>query len=128
MLGFVEAVDFIDKQNGGSALLEGDFGFVDGFADVFHAGKYGGYGQELGVEALCENAGEGGFAHAGRPPQQHGVWLPAFHGHAQGLARADQVLLADYVVERVRAQAFGQGGGGGLGEEVVGHGGLPEKW
>jgi len=28
----------------------------------------------------------------------------------------------------VRAQAFGQGGGGGLGEEVVGHGGLPEKW
>ena len=89
MLGFVETVYFVDKQNGGAALLQCDFGFVDGFADVFYAGKYGGNGQELSVETLCQNPRQGGFAYPRRPPQQHGMRFAAFQRHPQRFAGAD---------------------------------------
>lgn len=127
LLGFVEAVDFVDKENGALTVLEGKPGFGDGFADVFDAGEDGGNGKELGIEALGKDVGEGGFADAGAAPKEHGVGDTAFESGAQRFAGVDEVLLADHIVEGVWAEAFGEGSGGSLVEEVVHGFRLPEK-
>ena len=51
---------------------------------------------------------------------------PGLERHAQGLAGAEQVALADDLVERLRSQPFGKRRGGGVGEaefeRSLGHG------
>ena len=101
LLRFIEAVDFIDKQNGGSALLE-----------VFHARKHGGHGQELCAEALRDNPRQRGFANTRAAPKQHGMRNAALHRHTQRFAFAGQMLLSQNIVQVLRTQPFGQRGGG----------------
>ena len=64
LLRLVEAVDFIDKQNGALLPLPGCFGLLNRFADVFHARKHSGHGQKLCAEALRDNPRQRGFANA----------------------------------------------------------------
>ena len=55
-----------------------------------------------------DDLGERGLAGAGRPPEDQGTGIVAFDLYAQRLARADQMFLADILVERARAHAIGE--------------------
>ena len=112
LLRLVEAVDFIDKQNGALLPLPGCFGFLNRFADIFHARKHGGHGQKLCAEALRDNPRQCGFANARAAPKQHGMRNAALHRHTQRFALPGQVFLPQNIVQVLRAQPFGQRGGG----------------
>ena len=112
LLCFVEAVDFIDKQNGALLPLPGRLSFLNRLADVFHARKHGGNGQKLCAEALRDNPRQRGFANAGAAPKQHGMRNAALHRHTQRFAFSGQMLLPQNIVQVLRAQPFGQRGSG----------------
>ena len=116
LLGFVEAVHFVHKQNGAPAALPRHFGLGDGFADVFHARKHGGNRQKLRVKPLRHNPRQRGFADARAAPQNHRMRLAARQRNGKRLASARQVFLPEHFGKRVRAQPFGKRGAGGLGE------------
>jgi hypothetical protein len=67
-----------------------------------------GHRQEAGVEGGGDEPRQGRLADARRPPEDHRVQPPGLEGDAQRLARAQQVLLADDLVERPRAQALSE--------------------
>ena len=56
-----------------------------------------------------DDAGQGGLAAARRPPEDHRGHLVGLDDAAQHAALADQVLLADELVEAAGAHAGGQG-------------------
>ena len=112
LLRLVEAVDFIDKQNGALLPLPGRLGFLNRLADVFHARKHGGHGQKLCAEALRDNPRQRGFANTRAAPKQHGMRNAALHRHTQRFAFAGQMLLSQNIVQVLRTQPFGQRGGG----------------
>ena len=63
---------------------------------------------EVVAEGARGQARQRRLADAGRPPQDHRMRLAAFECQPQRLARADQMGLADDLVERRRAQRLGQ--------------------
>ena len=113
LLGFVEAVDLVDEEDG--ALGTPGAGLGHDAAEVGDAGGDGGELLEAGVGAAGDDAGEGGLAGAGRAPEDDRGQLAGLDEAAEELAGADEVLLADVVVEvrgRMRA-ARGCAGGRG---------------
>ena len=117
LLGFVEAVDFVDKEDGFAA--DGAFllGLRHGFADFFDAGEDGGEADVARVEGVGEEQGKGGFAAAGRPPEEHGEGFFLRDGNGERHAVAEDVALADVVGEGFRAQAVGERGVAVAGKE-----------
>ena len=73
-----------------------------------------------------DDAGEGGLAGAGRAPEDHGGHLIGLNRLAEEAALADEVFLADELIEGLGAHASGERGlaggaaGGGLGEHIGG--------
>ena len=64
----------------------------------------------MGLGLVGDDHGQRGLAGTGRPPQDDGREKPVgFDGAAQELARPDDVLLADELVQRARAHPGGQG-------------------
>ncbi len=82
---------------------------LDRLADVLHAAEHRADAEELRVEGVGHQPRDGGLADAGRAPQDAGMRLAGLEGDAQRHARAQQVLLADDLAQRLRAQAFGEG-------------------
>ena len=132
LLGLVEAVDLVEEEDRALAVLaEAVAGPLERVADVLHAGAHR---AEL-LEGLAgvggDGLGQGGLARARRPPQDHRRQPVGLDEGPERLARAEQVVLADDVVEgagpqarrerRVGRQRLLRGGG----EEVVGHGRRP---
>ena len=76
--------------------------------DLLDAGHDGGELDEGGVGERGDDLGEGGFAGAGRAPEDHGGGVVVLDREPQRLAGAEQMLLADELFERVRAHALGQ--------------------
>ena len=109
LLGFVEAVDFVDKEDGFAAQAAFLLGFKDGFAHFFDAGEDGGEADEARVEGVGEEQGKGGFAAAGRAPEQHGEGFLLGDGDGERHAGAEDVFLSDVVGKGFGAQAFGKG-------------------
>ena len=119
LLRLVEAMDFVDEEDGARAVGGGLFRVDHHLLDLLDAGEDGGELDEGGVGGLGDDLGERGFADAGRPPEDHRRGVVALDLHAQGLAGAEQMLLADVFVERARAHALGERrglAGGGWGE------------
>ena len=108
LLRFVEAVNFVDEDDGARAVLAGAVGVGHDLLDFLDAGEHGGKLDEVGLGDAGDDLGEGGFAGARRAPEDHRGGIVALDLDAQRLARADQVLLADEFVERARAHAVGQ--------------------
>src|SRR5262249_48213967 len=77
--------------------------------DFLDAAEHGAEGDELAVSDACDQAGERGFADAGRTPKNDRAELVAFDLLAQRLARPEDVLLPDEAVEGLRPHALGQG-------------------
>lgn len=110
LLGFVEAMDFVDKKGGGGAV-EGESGAsrVGGFANLgdvaFHSTEI----DELGVCMMGDDFGEGGFADTGRSVEDEGRKAIGFDSPAEELVVAEDVLLPDEVFEPGGTHAGCQG-------------------
>jgi hypothetical protein len=116
LLALVEAVHLVDKDDGAPPAC-GRCAFQRGalrhllhrLADVLDAAQHRRHGDELRVKRVGHQPRHGGLAHTGRPPQDAAnVRLARLERHAQRLALAQQVLLADHLVQGARAQALGQ--------------------
>ena len=59
----------------------------------------------MGAGGVGDDAGQGGLAGAGRAVEDHAAELVGLDGAAQEPARADDVLLADELVQRARPHA-----------------------
>ena len=110
LLGLVEAVDFVDEEDGAlgklaAAFLRGG----DGRADVRDARQHGVDGDEVAARGVGDDARQRGLAGAGRPVEDDGAELVGLDRAAQQPARPDDVLLADELVERARAHPGGEG-------------------
>ena len=128
LLGFVEAVDFVDEEDGGEAgVAAGGFGAGEDAANIGDAAGDGGEGFEAGVDFGGEGAGDAGLAAAGRSPEDAGVGRAEGGLAAEGGVGREHVGLTDDVVERARAHAGGEGRAGVGGGVVVEHAVL-EGW
>ena len=97
-------------------------GLRDGLADILDAGKNGRQGDEFGIEGVGHQARQRRFADARRPPENQRMRLARLKSQAQRLAGAEQMLLTDDLIERFRAQQFGQrrrGGGSGIAKQIM---------
>src|SRR3972149_6375375 len=96
----------------------------DDAAEVGDAGGDGGDRLEVGAGLAGDDAGEGGLAGAGWPPEDHRRGLAGLDRLAQEAALANDLLLADELVEGLGPHAGGErrlaGGAarGGLGGNV----------
>ncbi len=117
LLALVEAVHLVDEDDGAAPGRAGcvlqrralrDLGLLHRLPDVLHATEHRADGDELGVERTGHQAGDGGLAGAGRSPQDAAVRLTRLEGDAQRHALTEQLLLADHLAQRLRAQALGQ--------------------
>ena len=126
LLALVEAMHLVDEDDGRPARGARRLRPLDRLADVLDAAEHRRHGDELGVERVGHQARQRRLADARRAPQDHRVQPPGFEGDAQRLAGAEQVALADHLVERLRPQPFGERRGGGVGEAEfergLGHG------
>ena len=125
LLGAVEAVDFIHKQEGGLSRMAPDPGLLEGLLEVRHAGKNGGDLLEFVARRLGEKPGDGRLAHPGRAPEDHGG-QPVRGGHApDGTLCGQEVVLSSHLAKRPRPQTLGQrcriGRGQARSFEQVGH-------
>ena len=111
LLALVEAVDLIYEEDGALLLqAEAVAGLSDDAAEVGDAGSDGGDGLEMGAGEGGDDAGEGGLAGAGGAPEDDGGELISLYGPAEDVAGADELLLADELVEGAGAHAGGQRG------------------
>src|SRR5258708_1476861 len=94
-------MDFVDKADGPLALeIERVTRLIDGFAQFGDAGGNRGDRFEDGARLLREQQCDGGFAGPRRPPQDHRMQSASRNHLAEQLAGAEQMLLADDLVER----------------------------
>jgi len=108
LLALVEAVHLVDEDDRAPALRPRRLGALDGIANVLYAAEDGRHGDELGIEGIGHEARQRRLADAGRTPEDHRMQAPRFEGDTQRPARAEQMLLADDLVERLRAQPLGE--------------------
>ena len=83
-------------------------GLGDRGADLGDAGHDRRHAVEVGADLGREQAGEAGLAGPGRSPQQQRREVPARDAAPERPALADEVLLADELVEVARAHPGGQ--------------------
>ena len=112
LLGFVEAVDFVDEEDGARAEGRGFFGVDHDLLDFFDAGEDGGEFDEAGAGLFGDDFGEGGLADAGRAPEDDRGGIVALDQHAERLAGPEEMLLAGELVEGAGAHALGERSGG----------------
>ena len=103
LLAFGETVDLVDEKDGAFFVL----GFFDDLADFFDTAADGTKGVEGTVEGVADDHGKGGFADAGRSPENHGGDVAAVNKRTQNSTGTDKMLLADVVVEALWAENFG---------------------
>ena len=123
----VEAVDFIDEQQGPLPVLTADLGGFEHAAQIGHAGENCADLHKGKVGFGSEQPGNGGFAHAGRPPEDQRRQAARAQHRAERASGRQNVRLADDITQPLRAQLICQrarGCGGGRGSiEQVSHGG-----
>ncbi len=109
LLRLVEAVHFVDEQDGMAAmLLQHQLRLRNRLADVLDAGQHRGQRHELGIERRGHQPRQCGLAHPRRPPQDHRMQLARFECQPQRPAWSQQVGLADHFVDVPGAQALSQ--------------------
>ena len=109
LLALVEAVHLIHEDDGAPALGGGQLRALDGLADLADATQHGRDGDELRVKGARHQARQRGLAHARRAPKDHGLQPPGLKGHPQRHAGAEQMALADDLIQLPGTQSLGQG-------------------
>ncbi len=87
LLGLVEAMDLVDEEDGARAEVRGFFRVDHDLLDLLDAGEDGGELDEGGVRGLGDDLGEGGFADAGRAPEDHGGGVVAIRSACAAACR-----------------------------------------
>jgi hypothetical protein len=108
LLGFVEAVDFVDEQHRAAAHPAEAFGVRHHRLDLFYAGQHRAERHELAACDARDQARERSLANARRPPQDQRAQLIALDLRPQRLARRQDVLLSYKVLEFFRTHALGE--------------------
>jgi len=108
LLGLVEAVDFVHEDDSAMARAGLKFGGGHYVFDFLDARENGTESHEIGFGKAGNEASESGFAAARRPPEEHGAKVVAFDLHAERLAGAEELFLADEFVEGARAHALSE--------------------
>src|SRR6266571_5036688 len=114
LLRFVEAVNFVDEDDGAVARADLVLGRGHDFLDFLDARKDGAEWQEIGTREPRDEARKGGFSTTGRAPEKHGAEVVAFDLTAKRLAGPEKFFLADEFIKRARPHALGErlvGGG-----------------
>ena len=84
LLGLVEAVDLVDKEDRSPARpLELHPGLLDDAPDLLDTGENRRKGDEVGLRLAGDDAGKRGLPGAGRPPEDHGKEAVLLDGLAQ---------------------------------------------
>jgi hypothetical protein len=110
LLRLVEAVDLVDEQDA-AAALEGQalLGARDRRPHLGDAGHDGREGVELSADRVGQEPRQRGLAGARRAPQEQRREMTAGDGPAERAALADELLLADELVEVPWAHPGGEG-------------------
>ena len=108
LLGAVEAVDLVDEQQGSLAHPGRCPGFGEGLLEVGDAREHRADRGEAHAHRVGEQPGDAGLAGARRPPQDHRGQLAGRHHPPDRAFGSGQVLLADHLAERMRAQPVGE--------------------
>ena len=109
MLRAVEAVDFVDEKYGALAEAPPVAGLFEDFAQVLYAGENRGKLLKMQASTARHEPRNRGFASSRRPPENHGARRVAFGDPAQRAALPQEVILADDLAERFRAQPVRKG-------------------
>jgi hypothetical protein len=117
LLGFVEAMDFVNEDDGALSGVGFALGLGHDVLDFFDAAEDGAEGDEFAAGEAGDDAGERGLAATRRAPEEHGAEIIGFDLEAKRFAGAEEFFLADEFVEGAWAHALGEGlkGGGGVG-------------
>ena len=108
LLGAIEAVDLVDEQERGLAGAPPRLRLLVDLAQIGHARHHGGQLDQRLIEAPGEQPGERGLAGAGRAPQDDRAELAAGEHAPERRVGAEQMVLADQLVEGLRAQPIGE--------------------
>ena len=112
LLGLVEPVDLVDKQDRSPARpLQLDPGFFDDAPDLLDSGENRRKGGEMGLRLAGDDAGKGGLPGAGRPPEDHGKEAVLLDGLAQQPSLFQDVGLTHIFLEGFRPHPVRQGAG-----------------
>ena len=92
------------------AVVFAAFGRVlDGFAQIRHASQNGTEGKKMRVGGVGDHLGDGGFARAWGTVEDDGAEKAVcLDGTAQKRVFADDVILPDDLIERLRTHAGGK--------------------
>src|SRR5580692_2316362 len=94
LLRLVEAMNLVDEDDRAAIRIARDLRALDCIANILDSAEHGGDRDELGVESLRDEQRQRGLADSRRAPQDHRVQSAGFERDAQGLAGAEQLLLA----------------------------------
>ena len=108
LLRLVEAVDLVDEEQGAAAVLAAEAGGLEDLLQVGDAGEDGADLHEGEVGGVGEEAGDGGLADAGRAPEDDGAEVALGEHPAERGVGAEEVVLADDLLEPARAEAVGE--------------------
>ena len=101
---------FIDKQDRALAVLAGLLlGDFNGLADFLNPGEHRRNRFEVRIRDFCEQARQGGLAHARRPPEDHRMQRALLQRLTQRLAASEHVFLTDVLIQIGCTQTRGQG-------------------
>jgi hypothetical protein len=102
-------VDLVEEEEGGpSRGLALPVRTIDDGAHVLHASEHRRQRNEGDLEVIGEQAGECRLAGSGRTPQDQGVWSTTVQKFAQKPSGAQEMLLADDILDHKGAHALGQ--------------------
>ncbi len=104
-----------------SVVLEPLFRFLDDLAHAGHAFGHGGKRLEVPVGVVGDDLGERRLAGARRPPEDARPNIAAAYQVAEGFPRAEEMLLAEELIECLGPHARGEGLRGALEEGRLSH-------
>jgi hypothetical protein len=111
LLGFVPAVDFVDKEGGALAVEVAPFlGFGDGFSNLGDAGEDGVDGDEVAAGAVGDDGGEGGFAGSGGAVEDERGELVSLDRSAKEAAWPNDVFLTGVLIKSTGPHSVGKRG------------------
>ena len=111
LLGLVEAVDFVDEEDGAASAgaLAGDGGGEDA-AEIGDGGLDPVESLEVADGALGDHFGEGGLSGTGRAEEDEGGEAVGFDEATERFAGGEEVALADILFQRAGPEPRGQRG------------------
>ena len=108
LLGAVEAMDLVDEQQRALPQFAAAARFLEHFLQVGDAGEDRGNLLEMQVGRLRQQPRHRGLAGAGRAPEHQAAERARRQHAGQRAVGAEQMVLADHLVELLRAQPVGE--------------------